>query len=50
MTHWSEFDYAVVNDSFDEATEDLRCILRGEGESLRTDHPACRRRIELVMA
>mgnify|MGYP001827376712 CR=1 FL=1 len=50
MTHWSEFDYAVVNDRFSEATEDLRRILRGEGESLRTDDPARRRRIELVMA
>ncbi len=50
MTHWSEFDYAVVNDRFSEATEDLKAILRGEGEGLRTDQPDRRRRIERVMA
>ncbi len=50
MTHWSEFDYAVVNDRFSEATENLKAILRGEGEGLRTDQPERRRRIERVMA
>ncbi len=50
MTHWPEFDYAVVNDRFSEATEDLKAILRGEGEGLRTDHPERRRQIERVMA
>jgi guanylate kinase len=50
MTHWPEFEYAVVNDRFSEAAEALRSILQGEGEGLRTGHPACRRRIELIMA
>jgi len=50
MTHWPEFDYAVVNDSFDDALDDLQRILRGAGQDLRTDRPECRRRVESIMA
>ena len=33
MTHWSEFDYVVVNDHFARALEDLQAIVRGrEGQ------------------
>jgi guanylate kinase len=50
MTHWDEFDYAVVNDRFDEALGELRNIILGHGERNRTDNPECRRRIQAVMA
>lgn len=35
MRHYDEFDYVVVNDDFDAALEDLKCILRGEPERRR---------------
>jgi guanylate kinase len=37
MSHWSEFDYVVVNDDFARATADLEAIIRGDGERLRRD-------------
>ena len=37
MSHWSEFDYVVVNDDFDRATADLEAIIAGAGEHLRCD-------------
>jgi guanylate kinase len=40
MSHWSEFDYVVVNDEFERALADLACIVDGEGEALASDRPA----------
>ncbi|HET9446504.1 MAG TPA: guanylate kinase [Steroidobacteraceae bacterium] len=37
LSHWSEFDYIVVNDDFDRATGELEAIVTGEGEALRRD-------------
>jgi guanylate kinase len=37
MTHWSEFDYVVVNDDFGQAVDDLRGIVSGHGEAARRD-------------
>ncbi len=42
MRHWSEFDYVVVNDRFDEAVNDLVAILAGRGEPLRKDRESIR--------
>lgn len=50
MTHWEEFDYAVINDRFDDTLDALRDILLGLGVCNRTDNPECRRRIRAVMA
>jgi guanylate kinase len=50
MTHWEEFDYAVVNDRFEDAVNELRAILLGEGDRNRTDNLDCRRRVGAVMA
>ncbi|GMQ90226.1 MAG: guanylate kinase [Gammaproteobacteria bacterium] len=35
MTHYSEFDYKVVNDDFDAALQDLRAIVRGDTSGVR---------------
>jgi guanylate kinase len=40
MSHCPEFDYAIVNDSFDQALSDLGSILDGAGERLRASRPA----------
>lgn len=37
LSHWSEFDYIVINDDFGRATEDLEAIVTGQGEHLRRD-------------
>src|SRR5512137_1973786 len=37
MTHWSEFDFVVVNDDFDRALADLHAIVRGQGEASRRE-------------
>jgi guanylate kinase len=50
MTHWNEFDYAVVNDDFESALTQLKDIFAGTGEECRTDNPSVRREIEVVMA
>jgi guanylate kinase len=34
MSHYSEFDYVVVNEVFDRAVEDLADIVRGQGQQL----------------
>jgi guanylate kinase len=39
MSHWDEFDYVVVNDSFDRALEDLISIVDSQGAQLRADRP-----------
>ena len=40
MSHWSEFDYVVINDEFERATQDLEAIVKGRGDALRRDRPA----------
>jgi guanylate kinase len=37
MSHWNEFDYVVVNDTFEHATAELETIVAGRGEALRRD-------------
>lgn len=37
LSHWSEFDYIVVNDDFAQATADLEAIVTSQGERLRRD-------------
>jgi guanylate kinase len=39
MTHWSEFEYVVVNADFARALEDLCEIVDGRGESFRSSAP-----------
>jgi guanylate kinase len=31
MSHWDEFDFAIINDDLDQATADLQAIIAGEG-------------------
>ena len=39
MSHFREFDYAVVNDDFDQAVEQLVRIVAGQGATLAADRP-----------
>jgi guanylate kinase len=40
MAHCPDFDYAIVNDSFDQALGELGSILDGRGEHLHSDRAA----------
>ena len=37
MTHWSEFDYVVVNDDFERALAELQAVVRGSGQASRRE-------------
>ena len=39
MSHYGEFDYVVVNDDFERAVADLKRIIEGKGEDLRSTRP-----------
>ena len=39
MSHWSEFQFVVVNDDFSTALQALSDIVRGRGEDCRADRP-----------
>ena len=39
MSHWNEFDYVVVNDDFERATQQLEAIVTGQGDRLRSRRP-----------
>jgi guanylate kinase len=39
MSHWTEFDYVVVNDNFEKAVGDLVSIVEGRGAYLSADRP-----------
>ena len=39
MSHWTEFDYVVVNDDFGRAVDDLVRIVEGRAEDLSGDRP-----------
>jgi guanylate kinase len=50
LSHWSEFDYIVVNDDFERATLDLEAIVTGQGEHLRRDRPELRELLARLLA
>src|SRR5690606_6259333 len=50
LSHWSEFDYVVVNDSLPAALDDLAEIVAGRGEAHSTASPAVRERVERIIA
>ena len=50
MSHWDEFDYAVINEDFDKALDDLRSVLAGGGEKFSTRNQDVRRRVAKVVA
>jgi guanylate kinase len=50
LTHWSEFDYVVVNDRFETALEELESILDGEGDPLAADREELKNLIASLLA
>jgi len=50
MTHWSEFDYVVINDNLDKAADELAAIVSAEGIENRADSAEIRAQVEQIMA
>jgi guanylate kinase len=48
MSHWSEFDYVVINDDLGQAQTALRSILAGTNKANSTTDPALQRRLRAV--
>lgn len=49
LSHWPEFDHAVVNDDLDQALDALDAIIAGAGEATATDRPALRDRLAALL-
>jgi len=49
MHHWSEFDYALINDDLDRASDDLAAIATGQGDAHLTSEAPLRARIAEIL-
>lgn len=49
MSHWSEFDYVIVNDDFERAAAELEEIAAGRGALNASGSEALRRRVEAIL-
>lgn len=50
MRHWSEFDYALVNDDLERTADALEAIARGRGAAdQRTDSPALAAKVAAIL-
>ena len=51
MSHWHEFDYAVINDDLDRATQELQAIVAGgpAGAASETDDPDLQAKIRAIL-
>jgi len=50
ISHWTEFDHAVINEDLDLAATELLAILAGESTATRTDLPAVRKRVAQLLS
>jgi guanylate kinase len=50
MSHYREFGYVVVNDDFGQAVADLRSVVAGQGEALRSDRPGLKALLAELLA
>jgi guanylate kinase len=50
MSHWSDFDYVVVNDTFEHAQAELAAIVTGRGQASRAARPGLKSVVEALLA
>jgi guanylate kinase len=50
LTHWSEFDYVVINDRFEQALEDLQAVVTDRGERLTASNAEVARFASALLA
>lgn len=49
LSHWQEFDYAIINDELDQALRELTAIIRGEGDANSTGNPEIMARADAIL-
>jgi len=49
MSHWDEFDYAIINDQLELAVTELEAIIAGNGQDNLVSSPELRQRIENIL-
>ena len=49
IAHWSEFDYALINDNLERAADELAAIVSGRNGNHRTNCEDLRERIEAIV-
>lgn len=49
LSHWPEFDYAIINDDLDDAVAELCSVLDAQGDPYATDNPQRRARIAAML-
>jgi len=49
MSHWTEFDYVIINDDLQEAVAALEAVLKGEGGASRADAPDLREKVQKIL-
>jgi guanylate kinase len=49
MSHWREFDFAIINDDLEQAVADLESVLAGKGEANRVGNNALDSVVEQVL-
>lgn len=50
ISHWSEFDYVIINDDLDQAVADIEAVLAGQGAASATGNPALRAAVASISA
>lgn len=49
LSHWHEFNYAVINDDLDQALRELTAIVQGAGLANATSNPEVQARISAIL-
>lgn len=49
MSHWDEFDYAIINDDLELAVTNLEAVLGGKGAASRVDEPELSKQVEKIL-
>lgn len=49
MSHWDEFDYAIINDQLELAVTELEAIIAGNGQDNLVSSPELRQRVENIL-
>ena len=48
MSHWSEFDFVIINDDLDQAVADIEAVLAGEGAASATSNAGLRAAVAAI--
>lgn len=49
MSHWSEFDFAIINDDLHQAVAQLEAVLAGDGHASKVSNPELSAKIQKIL-